>query len=48
MPRKCPALCNASGKEPKRQKNEMTLNEKVALLDVFKGKVMQKWSAITT
>ena len=44
MPRKRPASCNASGKEPKRQKNVMMLNEKVALLDVLRG---ESYAAVT-
>ena len=37
MPRKRPASFNTSNaKEPKRQKNVMTLNVKVALLNVLK------------
>ena len=48
MPCKHLALCNAPGKEPKRQKNTMTLSEKTALLNVHKGKVMQQWPSNTT
>ena len=50
MPSKLPASCNASGKETKRQKNVMTLNEKIALLDVPKERKsnMQQSAANTT